>query len=91
MGSVGRRRRGDRGTTRGNDELLHLTLHAVQRLVDQATFEGDDRIFVLKQHADARPVILLAPALVSVFNYSAREKPLHVTNIFAALVGVPGL
>ena len=56
--------------------------------MDPAAIEGDDRSFVLKQHADARPVILLAPC-ISVTVAHGRSR---CTSRFAALVGgVPGL
>ena len=55
-------KRGER-EKRGDDGLLHFDVtYRTAPCGTKQPLKGDDRIFVLKQHADARPVILLAPA-----------------------------
>ena len=62
----------------GDDGLLHLDVtYGTDTSWTKRSLRGNDRIFVLKQYAHARPVILLAPC-ISVY-LSAREKPLHIT------------
>ena len=56
--------RGGRRRTMGDDALLHLDVtYGADASWTKRSLKSDDRIFVLKQYAHARPVILLAPCI----------------------------